>query len=107
MGVAGAATAGPGTCPSMGLSSSDIRVASADSSPDGEHGEYSSGGDGGSPTGCCDGGGSEPRGVAGVAWIAMYWFVSTTSNEQVQLHMCMYENRRGHAMHLTNYSICT
>ena len=87
----------------MGLSSSDMAATSAD----GDIGEYVSGGDDGSPTGCCDGGGSERRGVAGVAWIAMYWFVSTTSNGQVRLHMCMYENRRGHAMHLTNYSICT
>ena len=84
----------------MGLSSSDTAargVCGHTSISIGDGGF--AGGDFGSPV--------VRRGVAGVAWIAMYWFVPTTRNEHVQLRMCMYEHRCGHAMHLNNYSICT
>ena len=87
----------------MGLSSSDtwnVRgVGGHTCIAIGDDGEYPSAGDVGSPV--------VGRGVAGVAWIAMYWFVPTTRNEHVQLRMCMYEHMCGHAMHLNNYSICT
>jgi len=99
-GVVGAAT-GPGAwLPLRGLSSSDTAargVSGHTSIAIGDDGEYP--GDVGSPV--------VGRGVAGVAWIAMYWFVPTTRNEHVQLRMCMYEHMCGHAMHSNNYSICT